>query len=129
MKWLKVFSVFIVLHLLLWGGAHVYRSLNPTETMLGVDTSFNLKSSFPAMQSWIEDYEANARYERITIVTDKSLVGPLDSITSRRSIFRTAFGRSSAGDFEAHQSTPADNRVLLSDGSFVIEGWDLVSFE
>lgn len=129
MKWLKVFSVFVVLHLVLWVGAHVYRSMNPTTVTLGVDTSFTLKPSFPAMQAWIEDYETNARYERITVVTDKSVIGPLDSITSRQSIFRTAFGRSSSDDFQVYQSTPSDKRILLSDGSFVIQGWDLVSFD
>ncbi len=129
MKWLKVFSVFVVLHLVLWLGAHFYRTINPITVTLGVDTSFDLKPFFPAMQSWIEDYEANARYERITVVTDKSAIGLLDSIQSRQSIFRTAFGRSSADDFAAYQSAPSDKRILLSDGSFVIEGWELVNFD
>jgi len=96
--------------------------------MIGVDTSFSLKSSFPAMEEWINNYETNSRYENITIVTDKSEIGPLSAITSRQSIFRTAFGRSSAADFKRYESTAIDKKVLLSDGSFVIQGWELTSF-
>jgi len=129
MKWFKVFSVFILIHALLWGGAHLYRSANPSETLIGVDTSFGLKSSFPAMRLWIEGYEAGARYESITIATDKSMLGPLDEIASRESIFRTAFGRSQAADFEAYRPHKADKRLLLSDGSFVIQDWELVRFD
>ncbi len=129
MKWLKVFSIFIVLHVVLWACAHTYRSVKRTHVMLGVDTSFQLKSHFPAMQNWIETYESNSRYEAITIVSDKSVIGPLDEIASRQSIFRTAFGRSDAQDFSKYESTPADKRVLLSDGSFVMQGWELVRFD
>lgn len=128
MKWLKVFSVFVVLHLVLWVGAHLYRSNNPIKVLIGVDTSFNLKPEFPAMQKWIDDYEDNSRYEAITIVTDKSEIGPLHAITSRQSIFRTAFGRSDAEDYRRYESVAADKRVLLSDGSFVIQGWELIHF-
>ena len=128
MKWVKVFSVFIVLHIVLWGAAHLYRSTFPTKVLIGVDTSFGLKPQFPAMQTWIEDYEASSRYETITIVTDKSEIGPLSEIASRQSIFRTAFGRSKAEDFQDYRSLAADKRVLLSDGSFVIQGWDLTRF-
>ena len=128
MKWVKVFSIFIVVHLLLWFGAHVYRSSYPTKVLIGVDTSFSLTSQFPAMQSWIADYEANARYEAITIVTDKSEIGPLKSISSRQSIFRTAFGRSEAADFQRYESLAADKRILLSDGSFVMQGWEMTRF-
>ena len=129
MKWFKVFSVFIVAHLTLWIGAHLYRSNSPTKVLIGVDTSFSLMSQFPAMQAWIENYEANSRYETIMIVTDKSEIGSLSSITSRQSIFRTAFGRSDAGDFQRYQSLPAQKRILLSDGSFVIQGWELMRFQ
>jgi hypothetical protein len=128
MKWLKVFSVFIVLHVLLWAGAHTYRTLNPTVVLVGVDTSFSLKPQFPAMQAWIEAYEAEARYESISVVTDKSAIGPLSDISSRQSIFRTAFGRSSAADFETYNAIDADRKVLLSDGSFDLNGWDTVTF-
>lgn len=129
MKWLKVFSVFILLHVLLWAGAHAYRTANPKTVLIGVDTSFDLKPHFPAMQNWIEAYESEARYESITIVSDKSVIGPLSEISSRQSIFRTAFGRSDEQDFLAYDATPADKRVLLSDGSFVMQGWELVRFE
>lgn len=129
MKWVKVFSVFIVVHLILWSGTHLYRSSNPTQVVIGVDTSFSLMSQFPAMQAWIEDYEAGSRYEAITIVTDKSEIGPLSSIISRQSIFRTAFGRSDADDFQRYRSMDVDKRVLLSDGSFVMQGWELMRFE
>ena len=128
MKWVKVFSIFIVVHLLLWFGAHVYRSNSPTKVLIGVDTSFSLMSKFNAMQAWIEDYESNSRYETISIVTDKSEIGPLAVIASRQSIFRTAFGRSDAEDFERYQSLPADKKILLSDGSFVMQGWELTRF-
>jgi len=129
MKWAKVFSVFVFIHFMLWGGAHLYRSSNPIRVLIGVDTSFSLTAQFPAMQSWIEDYEAKSRYEAITIVTDKSEIGPLSSIASRQSIFRTAFGRSDADDFQRYRSIAADKRILLSDGSFVMQGWELMLFE
>jgi len=92
MKWAKVFSVFVLIHLMLWGGAHLYRSSNPIQVLIGVDTSFSLTAS-------------------------------------RQSIFRTAFGRSDADDFQRYRSMAADKRILLSDGSFVMQGWELMLFD
>jgi len=129
MKWLKVFSVFIILHGVLWICSHLYRTANPTEVLIGVDTSFGMKEQHLAMQGWIEDYEADARYESITIATDKKLIGPLNEIVSRESIFRSAFGPGDAADFEKYDAVSADKRLLLSDGRFVMQGWELISFQ
>jgi len=128
MKWVKVLAVFITLHVGAWVATHWYRNSNPTEVLMVVDTSFALKSQFPAMQQWIEKYENSARYESITIATDKSLLGPLESIISRESIFRAAFGRSESADLNKYKNYPADKRLILSDGSFVMQGWELVRF-
>jgi len=128
-KWAKVFSVFIGLHLLAWACAHVYRTAAPTDVLMVVDTSFALKPQFPAMQRWMNNYESNARYEYITVATDKTVIGPLHEIKSRDTIFRAAFGRSSLNDFEQYQNHPAEKRILLSDGRFVMDGWEMVRFD
>jgi len=127
-KWVKVFSVFVVLHIIAWTCAHMYRTAQPTEVLLVVDTSFSLKPQFPVMLRWINEYESSARYEFITVATDKMIIGPLAEISSRDTIFRAAYGRSSVEDFEQYQTHPADKRVLLSDGRFVMQGWETVSF-
>ncbi len=129
MKWLKVFSVFVLLHVVLWVCSHLYKSINPTEVLVGVDTSFAMTEHFPAMQQWISSYENNARYETITVVTDKESIGSLNELSSLDAIFRSAFGRSDEEDFYQYRNLPPTKRILLSDGRFVMQGWDLVKFE
>jgi len=129
MKWIKVFSVFVILHVLMWLGAHTYKSISPTKVLVGVDTSFAMTEQFPAMQQWIADYEREARYESITVVTDKEAIGEFSELSSLDTIFRSAFGLSDASNFEKYENQPHSKRFLLSDGRFVKQGWELVRFE
>jgi len=128
MKWLKVFSIFVVLNLLFWVGAHLYKQANPQAILVVADTSFSLKPQYSAMQSWIDDYSANSRYREITVGTDKALIGALSEIKSTDSIFRVSFGRSTPESLMRYESEKTDQRIFLSDGSFTPPGWTLVTF-
>jgi hypothetical protein len=128
MKWLRVFSLFIALHLVAWVGAHSYFSANPAQVLVVVDTSFSMKGSFTQMQQWITELEDDSRYQNIIIATDKALIGELSDIKDRQTIFRTAFGRSSADSLLRYQNFDADKRYLLSDGSFSVKGYVTVGF-
>ncbi len=129
MKWLKVFAVFFGLHAIAWVAAHVYHSNNPKTVLVVADTSFVMKPQFSAMQSWIEDFETNGRYQQILIGTDKAMIGPLAEIRSRNSIFRAAFGKSSTESLLPYSSVPADKKIWLSDGSISPSGWSVVKFD
>ncbi len=129
MKWIRVFAVFLVLHLVAWVGAHFYFSSNPSKILVVVDTSFSMKPSFPRMQQWITQLEQESRYVDIIIATDKAMIGELSEIRDRQTIFRTAFGRSDADDLLRYQAIDADTRYLLSDGSFDVKGYSLVPFD
>lgn len=129
MKWLKVFAVFVVLNVLFWVGAHIYKSANPQSVLLVADTSFSLKPQYPAMQSWIDDYAADSRYREITVGTDKALIGAFNEIKSTDSIFRVSFGRSTPESLMRYESEQTDQRIFLSDGSFAPSGWTLVTFK
>ncbi|MBX2836255.1 MAG: hypothetical protein KTR35_05335 [Gammaproteobacteria bacterium] len=128
MKWVKVFALFAVIHMAAWVVVHGYLKQNPTQILLVADTSFSLKSHFPDMQRWIEGYAASKRYSTIEIGTDKAMLGPLDEIKDPRSIFRTAFGKSSEESLQRYSESAADKRILLSDGSYEPSGWEVVSF-
>ena len=128
MKLLKVFAVFAVLHLLGWIGAHVYQSNNPKEVLLVVDTSFSMKPHFPAMQSWIDQYETGSRYRRIVIGSDKAEFGDLTDLKSKESLFRTVFGRLTDDSLKRYEGSDAAEKILLSDGSIRPTGWDIVTF-
>lgn len=128
MKWIKVFAVFVVLHLIGWFGAHWYKKDNPQHVLVVADTSFALKPEYPAMQRWIESFASDNRYRKITIGTDKALIGDLDQIKSIDSIFRASFGRSNPDALKRYASTDADEKIFLSDGEFDLSGWTLVRF-
>ncbi len=129
MKWLKVFAVFVALNILFWVGAHIYKQNNPQSILLVADTSFSLKSQYSAMQNWIDDYAADSRYRKITVGTDKALIGDLSEIKSTDSIFRVSFGRSTPESLMRYESEQADQRIFLSDGSFKPSGWTVVTFQ
>lgn len=129
MKWIRVFTLFAILHAVAWGGAHIYFSSNPPTILVVVDTSFSMKGSFPRMQQWISDLEQQSRYRKVVIATDKAMIGELSSIRDRQTIFRTAFGRSSADDLLRYKPIDAESRYLLSDGSFEADGFTLVRFD
>ncbi len=128
MKWLKIFSVFIVLHAIAWAVAHGIKKERPEQVLVVADTSFALKATHPDMQRWIENYASDNRYRQITIGTDKALIGELSEIKSVDSVFRTSFGRSSPDSLKQYRSVAADQRIFLSDGSFEPDGWTLVKF-
>lgn len=128
MKWIKVFAVFVVLHLIGWFGAHWYKQNNPQQVLVIADTSFALKSEYPAMQRWIEDFAQDNRYRKVIIGTDKALIGDVNEIRSIDSIFRASFGRSTADSLLQYDSTQVDARIFLSDGDFEPSGWTLVRF-
>ena len=129
MKWFKVFSVFLVLHMVAWVGAHIYKMERPEEVLIVADTSFALKSQYPDMQRWIEAYSSDNRYREILIGTDKAFIDKLVNIKSIDSIFRVSFGRSSADSLKRYDSQQADERIFLSDGEFTPSGWTLVRFD
>jgi len=129
MKWLKVFALFTGLHLLGWIGAHWYKSNNPDKVLVVADTSFAMKPHFPAMQSWIDDYADSARYTDIVVGTDKALIGDFDELKSTGAIFRVSFGRSTAESLVRYASEQADEKIILSDGSFNASGWTVVKFD
>ncbi len=129
MKWIRVFALFIAVHAVAWLGAHFYFSSNPATVLVVVDTSFSMKDTFPQMQNWINELEQRSRYRKITIATDKAMIGELSDIRDRQTIFRTAFGRGSADDLLRYKPFDADSRYLLSDGSFEADGFTLVRFD
>lgn len=129
MKWIRVFAVFAILHAVAWLGAHFYFSSNPATILVVVDTSFSMKEAFPRMQQWIGELEQQSRYRKVIIATDKAMIGELSGIRDRQTIFRTAFGRSSADDLLRYKPIDAENRYLLSDGSFEADGFTLVRFD
>lgn len=128
MKWLKVFSVFLILHAVGWAAGHWYKSDNPQKVLIVADTSFALKEHYPAMERWIEDYAKDNRYRHIIIGTDKALIGDLADIRSTDSIFRTSFGRSSPDSLKRYSSEQVAERIFLSDGEFEASGWTLIQF-
>ena len=127
MKYLKVFSLFIVLHAAAWGGAHTYFNSNEEKILIVVDTSYSMKQKFPEIKQWIEDYEANARYKSIMIGTDKAMLGKLSELRRKEEIFRTAFGIMKEENLKRY-SNQQGRKILLSDGVINPEGWDVVDF-
>ena len=88
-----------------------------------------MKDSFPQMQQWINEFKQQSRYRKVVIATDKAMIGELSDIRDRQTIFRTAFGRSSADSLLRYKSFDADSRYLLSDGSFEADDFNLVRFD
>ncbi|HPE61000.1 MAG: hypothetical protein KDI15_02840 [Thiothrix sp.] len=129
MKFLVAFSVFALLHLAGWAGAHVWLSRHQSEVLLVVDTSYGLKPHFTDMEDWISRFVARTRYKTITVGTDKALLGPLDSLPSQSVIFRTAFGRMTEENLARYATSTAKRRILLSDGSIDPAGWEVVEFK
>ncbi|RVU86213.1 hypothetical protein EOL70_01835 [Leucothrix sargassi] len=128
MKLIKVFGVFLCLHIAAWGAAHVYLSSNKPEVLVVVDTSYAMKEKFAQVGGWIDDFESGSRYKRVVIGTDKALLGELAELKSKSVIFRAAFGRMTEESLSRYSGHTAKEKILLSDGSFQPSGWDLVSF-
>lgn len=128
MKILKIFSVFILLHVAAWGATHAYLSNNTSEVLVVVDTSYAMKPKFSEMKNWIVDLESGAHYKTITIGTDKALLGDLKTLKSKDVIFRTAFGRMGTDQLNRYTGSSAKQKILLSDGSIKPEGWEVITF-
>ncbi|HIO92091.1 MAG TPA: hypothetical protein EYG68_04510 [Leucothrix mucor] len=128
MKFIKIFSVFILLHVAAWGATHAYLSKNSSNILLVVDTSYAMKPKFNEMKEWIIDLESSSHYKQITIGTDKALLGNLEELKSKDVIFRTAFGRMNLDNLNRYTGTKAKKRIFLSDGSIKPDGWEIVIF-
>lgn len=128
MKLLKVFALFLVLHVSAWAGAHWYLSQHKSEVLLVVDTSYSMKPKFNEMREWIADFDTSSRYKTVVVGTDKALLGELDELKSHSVIFRTAFGRMTEANLQRYTNNQAKQKILLSDGTFKPDGWKLVEF-
>lgn len=128
MKLLKVFALFLVLHVAAWAGSHWYLSQNKPDVLVVVDTSYSMKPKFTEMQAWIAGFESSARYKTVIVGTDKALLGKLADLKSHSAIFRTAFGRMTETNLQRYTASKAKEKILLSDGAFKPEGWKLVTF-
>lgn len=127
MKYIKVFSFFILVHAAAWGGIHSYLDQNKETILIVVDTSHSMKPKFAEIQQWIEDFEINARYKSIFIGTDKAMLGKLDELRRKEEIFRTAFGNLKENSLKKYINQEG-RKILLSDGSLTPEEWEVVSF-
>lgn len=127
MKYLKVFSLFILLHAVAWGSTHAYLNKNKESILIVVDTSYSMKQKFPEIQSWIEDYESNARYKKIIIGTDKAMLGELNELRRKEEIFRTAFGNLKEENLKRYNNQKS-KKILLSDGVIRPDDWEIVTF-
>ena len=128
MKLVKIFSLFLVLHIVAWSGAHWYLSQNKPEVLLVVDTSYSMKPKFSEMRDWIASFESSSRYKTVIVGTDKALLGNLAELKSHSVIFRTAFGRMTETNLQRYSSSKNKEKILLSDGSLTPDGWKLVIF-
>lgn len=128
MKFIKVFALFLLIHAAAWAGAHVYQNQHRELVLIVADTSYAMKPKFPAMQDWIEAYEAKARYKDIQVGTDKAMLGSLADLKSKNIIFRTSFGSMTAENLARYDSIVASKKILLSDGKVQANGWEVVRF-
>lgn len=128
MKFVKVFALFFLMHAAAWAGAHVYQNQHRETVLVVADTSYAMKPQFPAMQDWIENYEAKARYKDILVGTDKAMLGNLSDLKSKNVIFRTSFGSMTAESLARYDTTQASRKILLSDGKVQANGWEVVKF-
>lgn len=128
MKIIKIFSIYILLHIGAWGATHLYLSKNTSEILLVVDTSYAMKPKFSEMKQWIINLENKSHYKKITVGTDKALLGDLEQLKSKDIIFRTAFGRMNSDNLNRYTGSSANEKILLSDGIIRPKGWEVISF-
>ena len=74
MKWLKILTPLLALHLIAWIASHIYFTNNKQEVLLVVDTSYSMKEKSGRVLQWIDQYEVSDRYKSVTIGTDLSLI-------------------------------------------------------
>jgi len=128
MKYAKIFAIFVVLHLVGWIAAHFYLSNNNKSVLVVVDTSFSMKSRFPQIRQWIDDYENKNRYKKVLIGTDKVMLGELTELDSKDVIFRTSFGKLQETNLQRYNGVVASKKIFLSDGSLKPAGWETIEF-
>ena len=129
MKWLKVLTPLFALHLSVWVASHFFFASNKKEILLVVDTSYSMKEKSGQVLDWITRYELSNRYKEITIGTAKAVLGPLSTLSSKDVIFRTSFGKLTSDNLtRLYSESGADTRILLSDGSLIPNGWDVITF-
>ena len=88
-----------------------------------------MKAKSNKVIDWIDDYEDSYRYKKITIGTDKAILGTLSDLNSKDVIFRTSFGKLTNDNLvRLYGNATADVRILLSDGSLKPNGWELITF-
>lgn len=128
MKVVKVFALFVLLHIVGWAVAHAVKSSNPDEVLIVIDTSNSMQPHFPKIKAWLESYEASARYQKIMVGTDKADLGELSQYKSKEPLFRTVFGRMTPENLNRYANSSAKEKILLSDGTIDVPGWTLVTF-
>jgi hypothetical protein len=128
LKFIKVFALFILIQAAAWASAHIYQNQHRELILIVADTSYAMKPKFPAMQTWIENYQAQARYKNILVGTDKALLGNLAELKSKAIIFRTSFGSMSTESLTRYADIAAKQKILLSDGKVQASGWEVVKF-
>ncbi len=128
-KWLSVFAAFAMIHIAGWVGADRYLTASPSQVLVVVDTSYSMKPHFPKMEKWLKNHVSSARYEKLIVGTDKATLGEFRKLKSSSVIFRTAFGRMNADTLRKYEQTPAQKKILLSDGSIEPDGWEVIEFK
>lgn len=129
MAWLKSFAAFVLLQVVLWGGAHVYLTGAPKDVLLVVDTSYAMKPHFTDARTWIDDLADSSRYTRIEVGTEKAKLGDLEELSSRDNLFRTSFGKLSQENMlNLYKGNDATKKYLLTSEAISIDGWQVVSW-
>lgn len=128
MKLVKVFALFLLLHVAGWAAAHVFLQQRAREVLIVADTSFAMKSHFPAMEGWINNYADSSRYKKIIVASDKAMLGDLSELRSTSQIFRANYGRIKEDSLQKYESLDVVEKFLLSDGTIKPSGWSLITF-
>ena len=129
MRYIQIFGLLALLHLLAWAASHFYMEQNKREVLLVVDTSYSMKAKFGQVRRWLDDFEQDARYKKIVVGTDKAFLGALADLESREVVFRTAFGKLNADNLHnLYVDSEASHKYLLTDSAFDDADWEVVRF-
>jgi hypothetical protein len=109
-------------------GAHFYFSANPRDVLIVVDSSYGLSGYQTKIETWIDQYLASSRYERIVYATDKTYLGTGDS--NRDRLYRVSFGSLNTDTLnQNYSSNDYDVRLLLTFNDIDVSGWQIVHFQ
>jgi len=129
LRYLHIFGLLLLLHVLAWSVSHWYLQQNRSDVLLVVDTSYSMKNNFPQVRQWLDQFEAGARYKNIQVGTDKAALGKLTELESREMIFRTAFGKLNTDNLiRLYSDSDAQHKYLLTDTAIEQDGWTVVRF-